>query len=261
MGQTLIEKIAQRFAVGLGEGQTVHAGDFLSIRPAHVMTHDNTAAVIPKFQSMGTDRVRNPKQPVYGLDHDIQNITPENLGKYAKIEAFAKKQGVVFFPLNRRTVGLRQKLQRPKVIQISKIRRNLARVLPAHDADPRVATEQAVKNARRSRAGLNRYLGRLDQQQNSSWALFDLAVCDTGRNLDGLLPGNRVESETEDLAHIGIDENVPSDRSADLVHEVRQILLDRVDCDPLPRLLGLNLHLLTGSKCLGRNSHVVVVMF
>ena len=44
MPQTLIEKIVQRFAVGLEDGATVHSGDFISIRPAHVMTHDNTGA-------------------------------------------------------------------------------------------------------------------------------------------------------------------------------------------------------------------------
>ena len=101
MGQTLIEKISQRFAVGLREGHIVHAGDFLSIQPAHIMTHDNTAAVIPKFESMGAARLYDAGQPVFALDHDIQNTTPENLGKYAKIEAFAKKHGIAFFPARR----------------------------------------------------------------------------------------------------------------------------------------------------------------
>ena len=101
MGQTFIEKIAQRFAVGVGEGQAVHSGDFLFVSPVHVMTHDNTAAVIPKFESMGAKKVFDPKQPVFALDHDIQNRSPENLAKYEKIEAFAKKQGVAFFPVSR----------------------------------------------------------------------------------------------------------------------------------------------------------------
>ncbi len=101
MGQTLVEKIAQRFAVGLPEGRTVRSGDYLSIRPAHVMTHDNTAAVMPKFEKMGAQTINDPGQPVFTLDHDIQNITPENLGKYARIEAFAKKQGVAFYPSGR----------------------------------------------------------------------------------------------------------------------------------------------------------------
>lgn len=101
MAQALVEKIAQKFAVELPAGQKVHAGDYLSLRPAHVMTHDNTSAVIPKFESMGATKMADPKQPVFALDHDIQNTTPENLGKYAKIEAFAKKHGVAFHPAGR----------------------------------------------------------------------------------------------------------------------------------------------------------------
>lgn len=97
MGQTLIEKIATRYAVGLKPGQKVHAGDYVSIRPKHVMTHDNTSAVIPKFASIGATRIHDSGQPVFCLDHDIQNTTPENLAKYAKIEAFAKKHGIAFF--------------------------------------------------------------------------------------------------------------------------------------------------------------------
>ena len=101
MPQNLIEKIAQRFAVGLPDGHTVRAGDFLTMRPAHVMTHDNTSAVIPKFESMGATCISDPKQPVFALDHDIQNHSPENLAKYAKIEAFAKRHGVAFYPAGR----------------------------------------------------------------------------------------------------------------------------------------------------------------
>src|SRR6266536_2113555 len=98
MSQTLIENIATRYAVGLEPGQLVHAGDFVTIRPKHVMTHDNTGAVIPKFKQIGASKVFDPNQPVFAIDHDIQNVTPENLGKYAKIEAFAREQGIDFYP-------------------------------------------------------------------------------------------------------------------------------------------------------------------
>ncbi len=101
MPQTLIEKIAQRYALDLADGHVVQAGDFLTMKPAHVMTHDNTAAVIPKFESMGATKVNDPGQPVFALDHDIQNTTPQNLAKYVKIESFAKKQGVAFYPAGR----------------------------------------------------------------------------------------------------------------------------------------------------------------
>ena len=98
---TLVEKIATRHAVGLAPGAAVHSGDFITIRPKHVMTHDNTGAVIPKFKQIvgpGAGKIHDPRQPVFAIDHDIQNKTPENLGKYAKIESFANQYGVDFYP-------------------------------------------------------------------------------------------------------------------------------------------------------------------
>ena len=97
MGQTIVEKIAQAHMVE-GPGRPLRAGDFLSVRPRHVMTHDNTAAVLKKFQGIGAKKVRDPRQPVFTLDHDIQNRAPENLGKYGRIEAFAREQGIDFHP-------------------------------------------------------------------------------------------------------------------------------------------------------------------
>ncbi len=101
MPQTLVEKIAQRFAVELPEGKAVLSGDFLFVQPAHVMTHDNTGAVIPKFESMGAVRIAHPEQPVFALDHDIQNRGKDNLAKYSRIQVFAESQGVEFFPAGR----------------------------------------------------------------------------------------------------------------------------------------------------------------
>lgn len=110
MPLTLIEKLATVHAApgSLKPGQSTRAGDFINIRPKHIMTHDNTSAVMSKFnsiykahelQSMGlTPRIANPRQPVFAIDHDIQNTTPENLGKYAKIEAFAREHGIDFYP-------------------------------------------------------------------------------------------------------------------------------------------------------------------
>lgn len=98
MGLTLVEKIAARHADGLTPGTQVHSGDFVSIRPRHVMTHDNTGAVIPKFKQIGATSITDPAQPVFAIDHDIQNTSPENLAKYAKIEAFAREHGIDFYP-------------------------------------------------------------------------------------------------------------------------------------------------------------------
>ena len=85
MAQNRVEKIAERFAVDLPKDYKVRSGDFLSIRPRHVMTHDNSAAVIPKFRSMGAEKVLDHTQPVFALDHDVQNKSPENLAKYISI--------------------------------------------------------------------------------------------------------------------------------------------------------------------------------
>jgi homoaconitate hydratase len=97
MGQTIVEKIAQAH-MAEGPQRPLRAGDFLSIRPHHVMTHDNTSAVMAKFKGLGATRMADPRQPVFALDHDIQNTGADNLAKYAKIEAFARTHGVDFYP-------------------------------------------------------------------------------------------------------------------------------------------------------------------
>eukprot|EP01063_Lacrimia_lanifica_P020073 TRINITY_DN27428_c0_g1_i1.p1 TRINITY_DN27428_c0_g1~~TRINITY_DN27428_c0_g1_i1.p1 ORF type:complete len:690 (+),score=266.48 TRINITY_DN27428_c0_g1_i1:53-2122(+) len=101
-GQNLVEKLVQKYAVD-GEGAAVeglvYSGEFVSIKPHKVMTHDNTSAVMPKFKALwdgGAGKVRYPEQLFFGIDHDVQNVTPENLKKYDAIEAFAKEQGVAF---------------------------------------------------------------------------------------------------------------------------------------------------------------------
>src|SRR5438309_7089774 len=97
MGQTIVEKIAQ---IHLAEGpkRPLRTGDFVSIRPRHVMTHDNTSAVMSKFKGIGAKKIHDPKQLVFALDHDIQNREDSNLAKYRAIEAFAKQHGVDFYP-------------------------------------------------------------------------------------------------------------------------------------------------------------------
>src|SRR5438552_10726031 len=98
MRSTLTEKIAAHHADELALGTAVRSGDFISIRPRHVMTHDNTGAVIPKFRQIGATKIADPAQPVFAIDHDIKNVTPKNMEKYAKIDAFAQENGIDFCP-------------------------------------------------------------------------------------------------------------------------------------------------------------------
>ncbi|WWC85790.1 homoaconitase, mitochondrial [Kwoniella dendrophila CBS 6074] len=99
--QTVIEKIVQRYAVDLPQGSKVRAGDYVMIKPEHVMTHDNTGPVISKFLSLSCSKLDNPKQPVFTLDHDVQNKSETNQNKYKKIESFAKQYNVDFYPAGR----------------------------------------------------------------------------------------------------------------------------------------------------------------
>ncbi|PWN50040.1 putative LYS4-homoaconitase precursor [Violaceomyces palustris] len=99
--QSFIEKVVQNYAVDLTPNSRVQAGDYVSIRPNVVMTHDNTGPVISKFSSIGATRIKNPEQVVFTLDHDVQNKSAKNLEKYSKIESFARKHGVDFYPAGR----------------------------------------------------------------------------------------------------------------------------------------------------------------
>lgn len=97
--QNLTEQIVQKYAVG--QTGTVRSGNYVSIRPQHVMSHDNSWPVATKFMGIGASKIKDNRQVVMTLDHDVQNKSDKNLEKYAKIEAFAKKHGVDFYPAGR----------------------------------------------------------------------------------------------------------------------------------------------------------------
>ncbi|KAF9223606.1 homoaconitase [Gyrodon lividus] len=99
--QTIIEKVVQKYTVGLPDGKAVKAGDYVMIRPEHVMTHDNTGPVISKFKSIGATKFADKKQAVFTLDHDVQNKSEKNLAKYLAIESFARQHGIDFYPAGR----------------------------------------------------------------------------------------------------------------------------------------------------------------
>lgn len=101
MNQTLTEKIAQKYTVDIAKDQTICSGDFIYIKPAYVMTHDNTGAIIPKFNSISTEKIFDPNQVVITLDHNVQDKSEKNLAKYKKIEEFAKQMGTHFYPAGR----------------------------------------------------------------------------------------------------------------------------------------------------------------
>lgn len=99
--QTLTEKIVQKYSVGLAKDKYVRSGDYVTISPHRIMTHDNSWPVASKFMSMGASKLNDPKQVVMTLDHDVQNKSEKNLQKYEQIEKFAQTHGVDFYPAGR----------------------------------------------------------------------------------------------------------------------------------------------------------------
>jgi homoaconitate hydratase len=97
MSQTVVEKIAQSHMTE-GPDRPLRRGDVISLSPRHILTHDNTAAVMEKFKAIGAKSIHDPRQPVFALDHDIQNTSEANLFKYQNIKDFAAEHGVNFYP-------------------------------------------------------------------------------------------------------------------------------------------------------------------
>tara|TARA_S200000501_G_scaffold379024_1_gene446668 strand:- start:55188 stop:57107 length:1920 start_codon:yes stop_codon:yes gene_type:complete len=97
VGQTLTEKIIQKYALGLQKEYVVKAGDTIWMKPRHVLTHDNTAAIISKFKKLTNKNIINSQQPVIALDHNIQDQSKINKKKYDMIRQFALKQKSFFF--------------------------------------------------------------------------------------------------------------------------------------------------------------------
>ncbi|KAF5643210.1 homoaconitase mitochondrial [Fusarium sp. NRRL 52700] len=96
--QTLVEKIAQRHAVGLTPGKKVKQSDYIALSPMHMMTHDNSFPVMSKFMTgLGASKIHDPRQP----DHDVSNTTESNLRKYSLIREFAEKHGITNYPAGR----------------------------------------------------------------------------------------------------------------------------------------------------------------
>lgn len=102
--QTRTEKIIQKHSVGLAPGKVVKSGDYVSLRPQHSMSHDNSFPIVQKFFNIGASKVHDNRQVVFTLDHDIQNKSESNLKKYAFIEEFAGTHGIDFYGKLRSTL-------------------------------------------------------------------------------------------------------------------------------------------------------------
>lgn len=93
MGETFAIKILSRAA-----GKRVREGEIVFIEPDYILTHDNSAAIIGKFEStVPGGKVKYPGRLAIVLDH----VTPAASSKHAeghkKVREFVREQGITNF--------------------------------------------------------------------------------------------------------------------------------------------------------------------
>jgi 3-isopropylmalate/(R)-2-methylmalate dehydratase large subunit len=66
-------------------------------RPDVVLSHDNTAAIVQLFYSLGQERVLHPERLAISLDHAAPAPNTEHAQNHAEIRKFVREQGIVHF--------------------------------------------------------------------------------------------------------------------------------------------------------------------
>jgi len=88
MNNTFVEKIFAKYS---GE-KDVEPGQIVTVKPDHILTHDNTAAIIqkitPELEKYG---IFNPDLPVIALDHVIPAASEKTATNHKIIRKFVKK--------------------------------------------------------------------------------------------------------------------------------------------------------------------------
>jgi len=92
MGQTFAEKIFSKMA-----GRPVVPGTILTIKPDHVLTHDNSSAIFSTFKKMGGKKVADPDQIIIILDHIVPASDEKAATNHQTVRKFVKDQGVKNF--------------------------------------------------------------------------------------------------------------------------------------------------------------------
>lgn len=92
MGKSFAEKI---FSMKLNRDLT--AGTIVSIKPDHVLTHDNTAAILGTFHKMGGETLYDKSQPVVILDHIVPAASEKAATNHQKIRMFVAEQEIENF--------------------------------------------------------------------------------------------------------------------------------------------------------------------
>lgn len=93
MGETFAMKI-----LGRAVGKKVREGEIVFVEPDYVLTHDNSSAIIGKFEStVPGGRVRYPERLAIVLDHVIPAASSKNAAGHKKIREFVRTQDISHF--------------------------------------------------------------------------------------------------------------------------------------------------------------------
>jgi len=94
MGQTFVEKV---LAAKAGR-ESVQPGEIVTVRPDHVLTHDNTAAIMgkigPELEEYG---IADPQMPLIVIDHVVPAANEKTAANHQRIRQFVQRQGIAHF--------------------------------------------------------------------------------------------------------------------------------------------------------------------
>ena len=93
MGETFAMKI-----LGRAVGKKVLEGEIIFVEPDYVLTHDNSSAIIGKFEAtVPGSKVRYPERLAIVLDHVIPAASSKNAAGHRKIRTFVQEQDIRHF--------------------------------------------------------------------------------------------------------------------------------------------------------------------
>ena len=94
MGKTFAEKILARKS-GRAE---VRPGEIVTVRPDHLLSHDNTAAIVEKISAdLAEFGVASPDLQVIVLDHVVPAASEKDAQNHKAIREYVRKYGIKHF--------------------------------------------------------------------------------------------------------------------------------------------------------------------
>lgn len=93
MGETFAVKV-----LGRATGKKVREGEIVFVEPDYILTHDNSSAIIGKFEStIPGGKVKYPERLAIVLDHVTPAASSKNAAGHMKIREFVREQGITNF--------------------------------------------------------------------------------------------------------------------------------------------------------------------